>query len=87
MMSTNGMNSEKSKALEAAVGAIEKQFGKGSIMRLESTFEEEHAEIKLRTRIRVPAFKFRFLKWSINGLHTADRRGPRKPLISVQITA
>ena len=34
MMSTNGMNSEKSKALEAAVGAIEKQFGKGSIMRL-----------------------------------------------------
>jgi recombination protein RecA len=30
----NGMNSEKSKALEAAVGAIEKQFGKGSIMRL-----------------------------------------------------
>jgi len=34
MMSTNGMSSEKSKALEAAVGAIEKQFGKGSIMRL-----------------------------------------------------
>ena len=30
----NGMNGEKSKALEAAVGAIEKQFGKGSIMRL-----------------------------------------------------
>ena len=30
----NGMSSEKSKALEAAVGAIEKQFGKGSIMRL-----------------------------------------------------
>jgi recombination protein RecA len=30
----NGMNGEKAKALEAAVGAIEKQFGKGSIMRL-----------------------------------------------------
>jgi recombination protein RecA len=30
----NGMNSEKSKALEAAVSAIEKQFGKGAIMRL-----------------------------------------------------
>ncbi len=30
----NAMNGEKSKALEAAVGAIEKQFGKGSIMRL-----------------------------------------------------
>ena len=34
MLNTNAMNSEKSKALEAAVGAIEKQFGKGSIMRL-----------------------------------------------------
>lgn len=34
MIGTNAMNSEKSKALEAAVGAIEKQFGKGSIMRL-----------------------------------------------------
>lgn len=34
MLNTNTMNSEKSKALEAAVGAIEKQFGKGSIMRL-----------------------------------------------------
>jgi recombination protein RecA len=34
MMNASGTNSEKSKALEAAVGAIEKQFGKGSIMRL-----------------------------------------------------
>jgi len=34
MLNTNGMATEKSKALEAAVGAIEKQFGKGSIMRL-----------------------------------------------------
>lgn len=34
MLNTNAVNSEKSKALEAAVGAIEKQFGKGSIMRL-----------------------------------------------------
>jgi recombination protein RecA len=37
----NGMNGEKSKALEAAVGAIEKQFGKGSIMRLG---KDGHAE-------------------------------------------
>lgn len=34
MLSTNASNTERSKALEAAVGAIEKQFGKGSIMRL-----------------------------------------------------
>ncbi len=34
MLNANTMNTEKSKALEAAVGAIEKQFGKGSIMRL-----------------------------------------------------
>jgi recombination protein RecA len=34
MISTNTTNGERSKALEAAVGAIEKQFGKGSIMRL-----------------------------------------------------
>jgi len=34
MISTNATNGERSKALEAAVGAIEKQFGKGSIMRL-----------------------------------------------------
>ena len=34
MISSNASNSERSKALEAAVGAIEKQFGKGSIMRL-----------------------------------------------------
>jgi recombination protein RecA len=34
MLNTNVSNSERSKALEAAVGAIEKQFGKGSIMRL-----------------------------------------------------
>ncbi len=40
-MSMNGMNGEKSKALEAAVGAIEKQFGKGSIMRLG---KDGHAE-------------------------------------------
>ncbi len=33
-MIMSGLNSEKSKALEAAVGAIEKQFGKGAIMRL-----------------------------------------------------
>ena len=29
-----GMNSEKQKALSAALAQIEKQFGKGSIMRL-----------------------------------------------------
>jgi recombination protein RecA len=34
MISANATNGERSKALEAAVGAIEKQFGKGSIMRL-----------------------------------------------------
>jgi recombination protein RecA len=34
MLGTNATNGERSKALEAAVGAIEKQFGKGSIMRL-----------------------------------------------------
>jgi recombination protein RecA len=33
----NDKNSEKSKALELAVSSIEKQFGKGSIMRLGST--------------------------------------------------
>ncbi len=35
--SSGGSDSEKSKALELAVSAIEKQFGKGSIMRLGST--------------------------------------------------
>lgn len=40
-MSMNGSNGEKAKALEAAVGAIEKQFGKGSIMRLG---KDGHAE-------------------------------------------
>lgn len=33
-MSTEKMNSEKQKALEAAMGQIEKQFGKGSVMKL-----------------------------------------------------
>ena len=33
-MELNGMNDNKQKALAAALGQIEKQFGKGSIMRL-----------------------------------------------------
>ncbi|MFM2050018.1 MAG: hypothetical protein RL682_509, partial [Pseudomonadota bacterium] len=31
---TNGANSEKAKALQVALAQIEKQFGKGTIMRL-----------------------------------------------------
>ena len=33
-MSTEKINQEKQKALEAAMGQIEKQFGKGSVMKL-----------------------------------------------------
>lgn len=44
MMNAGGTNSEKAKALEAAVGAIEKQFGKGSIMRLGKGGEAEPIE-------------------------------------------
>ncbi|HQC86092.1 MAG TPA: recombinase RecA, partial [Rhodoferax sp.] len=31
---TNGANAEKAKALQVALAQIEKQFGKGTIMRL-----------------------------------------------------
>ena len=55
------MNNEKLKALEAAMGQIEKQFGKGSIMKL-----GEHSSFKFRCYFYW-LFRFRYrtgYRWS-----------------------
>ena len=39
------MSDEKSKALAAALAQIEKQFGKGSIMKMDGSHKDENLEV------------------------------------------
>ena len=65
------ISEEKQKALEAALGNIEKQFGKGSVMKLGDS--SSHMQVEAVPRMLKPGYR-PWCRWCSQGTYRGDLR-------------